>query len=98
MNNSYETMFILHPEQDQDEVQEVLNNFQSLIEKLEGEVGEIEDWGVRRLAYEINKLKEGHYFLVKFKSGARVVPELEHFFRVTDGVMRYLVIREKDKA
>ena len=95
MNYCYETMFILNPDQDQEKTEEILNNFRGTIEKLKGEVGEIEDWGVRRLAYEINKLKEGHYFLAKFSSGASLVPELEHFFRVTDGVMRYLVIREK---
>ncbi len=89
-------MFILNPEQDQDKNQEVLNNIRSLIEKFGGEVGKIEDWGARRLAYEINKLKEGHYYLLNFKCGTKVVPELEHFFRVTDGVMRYLVIREKN--
>ncbi len=96
MNNNYETMFILRPEQEQDETQEFLDNLQKLINKFGGEVGETDDWGVRRLAYEIDKLKEGRYFLVKFKSGPGVVPELEHFFRVTDGVMRYMVIREKD--
>jgi len=95
MKNDYETMFILHPEQDQEANEEILNSLKNLIEKLEGEVGEIEDWGVRRLAYEINKIKEGHYFLLKFKSGPKVIPELEHFFRVNDGVLRYLVTREK---
>lgn len=95
MTNSYETMFILHPEQDQEQAQEFLDSLQGLIEKFEGKIIEVKDWGTRRLAYEINRLKEGHYFLITFKSGARIVPELEHFFRVSDKVMRYLVIREK---
>lgn len=95
MSIGYETMFILQPGLEPEAEEEIVNNLKILIEKQKGEIKEIEDMGVRRLAYEINKFKEGHYFLLKFESGPRVIPELEHFFRVTDRIMRYLVIREK---
>lgn len=93
---AYETMFILRPGLEAEVEEEVLIGLQAVIKKLDGEVKAVDDWGVRRLAYEIEKIQEGHYYLVKFAAGKEIVPELEHFYRVTDTVMRYIVIREEE--
>jgi small subunit ribosomal protein S6 len=90
----YEAMFILRPGLEDETEVELLDNFKALITKLGGEPGEFEDWGMRKLAYEIDKFNEGHYCLLKFTGSGEVLPELEHFFRVADEVIRYMVVRE----
>ena len=94
----YEAMLILRPglEDEAEAEAEVFDNLKALISKLGGEPGEFEDWGMRKLAYEIDKVNEGHYCLLKFTGSGEIVPELELFFRVADEVMRYMVVRENE--
>jgi len=90
----YETMFILRPELESEAEEEVINNLQSVIKNLGGEIGNVDDWGRRKLAYEVNKLNEGHYLLLQFTGSHEIIPELEHFFRVNDEVIRFMITRE----
>ena len=92
---AYETMLILSPGLETEVEEEVLTGLQAVVKRLGGEISGVDDWGVRRLAYEIDKIQEGHYYLVKFAAGKEAVPELEHFYRVTDAVIRYMIIREE---
>ncbi len=94
----YEIMLVLRTDIEAEEQQEVLNGLQAAIAKEGGEVNTILDWHKRRLAYEIEKQREGQYFLVYFSGQGNIIPELEHYFKVTDAVMRYLVasIEEAD--
>ncbi len=92
---AYETMLILSPGLETEVEEEVLTGLQAVVKRLGGEISGVDDWGVRRLAFEIDKIQEGHYYLVKFVAGKEVVPELEHFYRVTDAVIRYMIIREE---
>ena len=90
----YETMFILQPELEAEAEEEILAGVQAVIKNLEGEVSNVDDWGKRKLAYEINKLNEGHYYVLQFTGSHEIIPELEHHFRVTDEVIRFLVLRK----
>lgn len=92
---TYETMLILSPSLETEVEEEILNNLQAIVKRSGGEVSAVDDWGLRRLAYEIDKIQEGHYYLLKFVAGKGIVPELEHFYRVTDAVIRYMIIREE---
>ena len=92
--HSYEVMFILKPELEAAVEEDILGKVHGLIAEFNGEVVESDDWGKRRLAYEIDKINEGHYFLLKYKAAREVIPELEHFFKVTDEVIRFMCVRE----
>ncbi len=88
----YETMLIIRPDLEAEEREEVLNGLSSTIEKNDGKVETVLDWHKRRLAYEINKHKEGYYYLIYFKGSGTIIPETEHYFRVNDAVIRYLTV------
>ncbi len=93
----YEIMLIISPELEKEEHEEVLGGLTSEIEKGNGSVDIILDWRRRRLAYEINKLQEGHYYLVYFTAQGSIIPELEHYFKVTDSIMRYMIVRATEQ-
>ena len=83
----YEVLYVLNPNLTEEETQAIVEKFKTLIEQ-NGTVDEMEEWGKRKLAYEINYLTEGYYVLVKFTSGPA---ELDRILGITDGVIRSLV-------
>ena len=93
--NSYETIFIINSNLSEDDTKNMVTKFKSLIESA-GTIDSIEDWGKRRLAYEINDEKEGYYTLINFKADPQFPRELERNYKITDGILRYLVVK-KDK-
>ena len=86
----YEVLYVLNPNLTEEETQAVVEKFKTLIEQ-NGTVDEMEEWGKRKLAYEINYLSEGYYVLVKFTSGPEFPAELDRILGITDGVIRSLV-------
>ncbi|HOB28650.1 MAG: 30S ribosomal protein S6 [Dethiobacteria bacterium] len=92
----YETMFILQPELESEAEEELMKNLQAVLQRLGGEITKTDDWGKRKLAYAINKFTEGHYYVLQFTGSHEIVPELEHFFRVNDAVIRFIIVREDE--
>ena len=86
----YEVLYVLNPNLSEEETQGVVEKFKTLIEQ-NGTIDEIDEWGKRKLAYEINYLTEGYYVLVKFTSGPEFPAELDRVLGITDGVIRSLV-------
>ena len=86
----YEFLYVLNPTLTEEETQAIVEKFKTLIEQ-NGTVDEMEEWGKRKLAYEINYLTEGYYVLVKFTSGPELPAELDRILGITDGVIRSLV-------
>jgi small subunit ribosomal protein S6 len=86
----YEVLYVLNPNLSEEETQAVVERFKTLIEQ-NGTIDEMEEWGKRKLAYEINYLSEGYYVLVKFTSGPEFPAELDRILGITDGVIRSLV-------
>ncbi|MGM0651212.1 MAG: 30S ribosomal protein S6 [Bacillota bacterium] len=93
----YEAMIIISPELEDDDHQEVLNGLSSTVTSNSGTVSTILDWRKRRLAYEIDKFTEGHYYLIYFSCEGTVIPEIEHYFRVSDEIIRFMVVRTDEK-
>ena len=89
-NEKYEVLYILNPNLTEEETQGIVEKFKTLIEQ-NGTVDEMDEWGKRKLAYEINYLSEGYYVLVKFTSGPEFPAELDRILGITDGVIRSLV-------
>lgn len=92
----YETLFVVRPDIEEEKRNVLIEKFKSIIEK-DGEVEEVNEWGMKKLAYEINKLKEGYYVLVNFKANSDLPKELERNFRISDDVIRYIVVNLEEK-
>jgi small subunit ribosomal protein S6 len=89
---SYELVFIVHPEVDGDDLTAVVETVQDLVKRGGGEVTQVEPWGLRRLAYPIQKQWEGQYVLMQFELEPRSVAELERGLGLTEQVMRHLIV------
>ncbi len=94
--NSYETLFIIDATLSDEEIKALTEKFTALIAE-NGTVGEVNEWGKRRLAYPINDKNEGYYVLVNFEADGEFPAELERIFGITEGIMRSIVIRHEDK-
>ena len=95
--NSYETVFILTPVLSEDQTKEAVAKFEGEISSLGGKVRHTENWGLRKLAYPIQKKSTGFYFLVEFEAAGNVVSDLEIAFKRDERVMRFLTVKmEKD--
>lgn len=92
----YEVMFILKSNIEEERRNEVINKFKSIIES-DGEIISVDEWGNRKLAYEINKLNDGYYVLINFNAGADLPKELDRNFRISDDVIRHLIVNLEEK-
>jgi small subunit ribosomal protein S6 len=88
----YETTFILEPGLDENRVTEEIDKVTGWIKDLQGEVLEVQRWGKRRLAYEINKKRDGIYTLVLYQGEGPLVKEVERRMRLNESVMRALTV------
>ncbi len=91
VTGKYETVFIVNPTIGEEAIASVVEKFKALIEK-HGTIETVDDWGNRRLAYEINDLREGHYVLIEFESAPSFPAELDRVYKITDGIMRSIII------
>ncbi|MDF2503243.1 MULTISPECIES: 30S ribosomal protein S6 [Clostridium] len=91
----YETLFILNPSLEDDILKANVEKFKGVIENGGGTVDNIDSWGKRKLAYEINKVSEGYYTLINFSADSELPKELDRVFRITDGVIRHLIVRDE---
>jgi small subunit ribosomal protein S6 len=90
---SYELMFIVHPEEDDDGLNAVVDRVEGFIERSGGEVVRIEPWGLRRLAYPIQDQWEGQYVLMQLKLDAQSVATLERDIGLVEQIIRHLIVR-----
>lgn len=91
---NYETIFVLRPDMDEEQIKAAIEKFSGIITSNGGEVTKVEEWGKRRLAYEVQKLREGYYVLCYFNADPELPKELERNYKIADEVIRYIVVRE----
>lgn len=89
----YEVMYIIRPDVEQENVQALVDKFNGIISN-GGEVTKSDVIGKRRLAYEINKLRDGYFVLVHFNATTEVVNELDRLMKISDEVIRSLIVRD----
>jgi len=89
----YEVMYIIRPDVEQENVQALVDKFNGIISN-GGEVTKTDVIGKRRLAYEINKIRDGYFVLVHFNATTEVVNELDRIMKITDEVIRTLIVRD----
>ncbi|HEX7128018.1 MAG TPA: 30S ribosomal protein S6 [Thermodesulfobacteriota bacterium] len=96
----YELVFIVHPDRSDEDARKVLDRVKDVVASQGGEVLKVEEWGKRKLAYEIKKQSKGTYFLVHYNGTGAVLNEVERTLRISDDVLKYLtvVVDERDLA
>ena len=94
--NSYEALYIINAQLSEEEIKGLVDKFSALVAD-NGTVDTVDEWGKRRLAYPINDMEEGYYVLLTFKSESEFPAELERVMGITDGILRYMVIRLEEK-
>jgi small subunit ribosomal protein S6 len=97
MNRIYEELFIVRPDATEEEIDGIVEPLRSVISTGGGTVDKVDKWGVRKLAYKVEKRNEGFYVLIQFSSGPQVVKELERRLRVNDSVMKFITVRIDEK-
>ncbi len=93
----YEELFIVKPDAPEEEVDGFVTQIKDLITSGKGTVEKADKWGVRKLAYRIQKYKEGIYILVQFSAPSELVKEVERRMRVTDMVIKFITVRIDEK-
>lgn len=90
----YEVVFVHRPDLDEEKSTALIERFKDLIETHGGEVLKIDKWGKRRLAYEVKDLREGVYIIVQMNAEPKVATELDRVFKITDEVLRHIIVRQ----
>src|SRR3712207_9293559 len=90
---NYEAMLIVIPELDEEQVENTISRFQTIIERTGGEVGNGNQWGRRKLAYEIDHRTDGFYAVMEFTVGERTLGELQRILRVAHDVLRHMIVK-----
>jgi small subunit ribosomal protein S6 len=93
----YEELFILRPDAPEEEIDQLIEQLTSVIASNGGNVDKSEKWGVRKLAYRVQKRNEGFYVLLQFVAKPETVKEIERRLRVTDLVLKFLTVRVDEK-
>ena len=94
---AYELLLLLNPSLDEEANAAVLDKIQGVITADGGVVDKVEPWGKRKLAFEIGKITEGDYTLLDFHSAPDSIAELDRVLHITDGVVRYMLVRREDR-
>lgn len=92
--NSYEAVYIINTSLEDETRQQLIERFSGIVTQDGGIVEKIDDWGKRKLAFEINDITEGHYILMTFKAKPELPKELERNFKNNENIMRFLVIKK----
>ncbi len=95
LNRKYETVFVLNPKLEEEGITATTEKIKNLVESA-GTIDHFEEWGNKRLAYEIDHQRDGVYFLMHFTSDVNFPAEFERILKINDGVMRFLVVRLED--
>lgn len=93
MQTTYESLFIINPDLEESEITKTIDAIQEIITAGGGTILKVDRWGKRQLAYQIQKKREGYYVIIYFQTISTVIEELNRRYKLTDPIMRYLVIQ-----
>ncbi|MBR0165202.1 MAG: 30S ribosomal protein S6 [Lachnospiraceae bacterium] len=94
--NKYELAVVISAKVEEDVRSDTLEKAKALIERFGGQIGKIDDWGKKKLAYEIDKMSEGFYYFIRFEAEATAPAEIESRIRIMDNVIRYLLVKDDE--
>lgn len=93
--NKYESVIIIRPNLEEGEIEGIITKITDLINQ-DGEVTKVDKMGVKRLAYEISKCKEGYYIVIYFEADPSIISELERNYRINENIIKFITIRKDD--
>ena len=93
--NKYELAVVVSAKIEDEERAAVVDKCKALIERFGGTITNVDDWGKKRLAYEIQKMKEGFYYFIQFEAESSAPAEIESRIRIMDNVLRYLCVKQE---
>lgn len=93
--NKYESVVIINSKLEEEAIKTLITKFSDLI-NTDGKVDSVEEMGKKKLAYEIKKQSEGYYVVYKFEAKPELIAELERNYRITDEVLKFIVIKEEE--
>ncbi len=96
--NRYEVIFIAHSDLSKDEVDKLIDRYKEIVSNFKGMVVKVEKWGMRKLAYRIEKQAKGFYALMDYVGNAAVVNEVERNFKFDDKILRFQTIKKADSV
>lgn len=91
--NQYEALYIIVPDLDEEQTRATVDKFKGIVESNGGEIAKVDEWGKRKLAYDIDYKTEGYYVLMSFQAAPELPRELERNFKNDERILRYLVTR-----
>ena len=94
--NKYELAVVVSAKIEDDERAATLEKAKALVERFGGKITNVDDWGKKRLAYEVQKMKEAFYYFVQFEAEATAPAEIENRVRIMDNVVRFLCVRQDE--
>lgn len=92
----YETVFIVRQDMTEAQVKTLTDGYQKIITDAGGKINKVENWGLRNLAYRINKNRRGHYVLIESESPAPAIHEMERTMRLNEDILRFMSTREDE--
>ena len=92
--NKYELALVINAKIEDDARTDAIEMIKALIEKFGGEITNVDEWGKKKLAYEIQKMREGYYYFIQFDASAECPAEIERRVRIMEPVMRYLCVKQ----
>ena len=93
--NKYELAVVVSAKIEDDARAEVVEKVKALVSRFGGNVTDVDEWGKRRFAYEIQKMKEGYYYFIQFEADSTCPAEIERRVRIMENVIRYLCVRQE---
>lgn len=94
--NKYELAVVVSAKIEDEERAAVVDKCKALVERFGGTITEVDDWGKKRLAYEIQKMKEAFYYFIRFDAESTAPAEIESRIRIMDNVIRYLIVKQDE--
>jgi len=91
--NHYETIYIVNPTLDDDALKEAIDKFSDLIKKLKGFIVKVNEWGKRKLAYELKQFDKGYYVVLDFCALPKMVRELERNLKLDERILKYITVK-----
>ena len=92
----YEGVFIIKPNMEEEEYKAQIERITGIIENYNGEIDKVDEWGQRRLAYEIKKNKEGYYTIINFQAETDLVNELDRTSKINESIIRHMIVRDEN--
>ncbi len=93
--NKYELAVVVNAKIDDDARADAIEKVKALIERYNGVITNIDEWGKKRLAYEIQKMREGYYYFIQFDASSEAPAEIERRIRIMEPVIRYLCVKQE---